>query len=70
MKRLTLERQLLGWSKQRLAQEARISPSYIGMAEASRRVLYAPELQRIHAVLVDHGYTGDAASLQEEVDVP
>jgi transcriptional regulator with XRE-family HTH domain len=65
MIRLTRERERLGWSKQRLAQEARISPPYISQAESSRRIPYPRELERIANAL---GWDGAPAGLLEDAD--
>ena len=61
--RLTVERERLGWSKQQLAQKARVSPVYISQAESGRRVPYPKELVRIAVAL---GWTGDPESLVDE----
>lgn len=48
---MTRARERIGWSKLRLSQEARVSPSVVGMAEAGRRTPYPPELARIKDAL-------------------
>lgn len=47
MMRLTYERQSRGWSKNRLAQEAGITPSDISKIENGRLVPYPKQLEKI-----------------------
>ena len=65
MMRLTMERERKGWSKQRLAQEARLSPVYVSQAESGRRVFYDSELDRVAAAL---GWDGKPEALLEDAD--
>lgn len=66
MKRIQQEREMRGWSKLRLSQEARVAPGYIGMAEAGRRMLYPPEAERVAAAL---GWEHDPMALLDEVEI-
>ena len=61
---LQLERESRGWSRQQLAFEARVSPSYIGMAERRLRKPYRPEIERIAAAL---DFMDDPQHLLEDV---